>query len=372
MAQRSPEGADPRTPMAWQHRDLNYQQSGYQDRYGPGADEGRPASNRGDKAWPSTSSSYANNAKNSYSRREFPRHEEYPPRDYPMSGDDYPSHKKYPHSRDLSPSDHHYPSSQSRPHGSRHSATATSTISSSSSEDSEQPEGHPGAMMGPHTNYGYDGYYPGYPPHGGYPQGTMKSTKSVPSMLAPTVDGEPCPVHHHPPGPPMPMPPPPMPMPMPHPSMVHPGYATMGPPRRAASIYDMRMMSPQPMPNIYGTLPHPPPTVAPDTRSVVGSAIMGPPGSGVPVGIPPHLLPPMARPRPLVIGEGGTPEVLPVRGSQEKGAAIAKSIIASKSGDDEKPVKQKFCCPGGMCVMWTILSFIVFGILLTLMLMFIL
>ena len=27
---------DPRTPMAWQHRDLNYHQSGYQDRYGPG------------------------------------------------------------------------------------------------------------------------------------------------------------------------------------------------------------------------------------------------------------------------------------------------------------------------------------------------
>ena len=27
---------DPRTPMAWQHRDLNYHQSGYQDKYGPG------------------------------------------------------------------------------------------------------------------------------------------------------------------------------------------------------------------------------------------------------------------------------------------------------------------------------------------------
>jgi len=362
-AGRTQEGGagDPRTPMAWQHRDLNYHQSGYQDRYGPGADEGR---HRGDKVWPSTSSPHANGAKNSYPRREFPRHKEYPPRDYPMSGDEYPSHKEYSHSRDLSPSDHNYPNSQSRPHGSR-SATATSTISSSSSEDSEQPEGPP------HPGYGYDGYYPGYPPTAGYPQGTMKSTKSVPSMLAPTVDGEPCPVHHHPPpGAPMPMPPPAMPMPMPHPSMVHPGYATMGPPRRAASIYDMRMMSP--MPNIYGTLPHPAPAVAPDARSVVGSTIMSPQGLAVPVGIPPHLLPPMARPRPLVIGEGGAPEVLPVRGSQEKAAAIAKSIIESKSGEDEKLAKQKFCCPGGMCVMWTILSFIVFGILLTLMLMFIL
>ena len=192
----------------------------------------------------------------------------------------------------------------------------------------------------------------------------MKSAKSVPALLAATYDGEPCPVHHigmHP-GPPMSMPP-----------MMHHGYATMGPPRRAASIYDMRMMSPPPPPTIYGTLPHPMP--AADARSMAGS-MMGPAAPGAPLGIPPQLLPPMARPRPLVIGEGGTPEVLPVRGAHDKGAALPKSILASKAAAgavaDEDNMKKRFCWRGGMCVGWIILGVVVVGILLTLMLLFIL
>lgn len=365
--------------MAWQHRDLNYHQSGYQDRYGPGADGGRPGpssnsdrlSHRTDKSW-----------KDQPSMSPYgPSTSQYPPKDYPNARGEYQViPRAYPHSRDLSPSDQFASGPQrdfqnGRPQESRHSATATSTISSSSSEDDSEniphmplPQGtaHPGAYA-----YGYPGYAPsqaGYAPSvvaGGYP-GTMKSAKSVPALLAPTFDGEPCPVHHGP------MPPPAMGVPpMSMPPMVHPGYATMGPPRRAASIYDMRMMSPPP--TIYGTLP-PPGSVAPDSRSVAGSNIMGP--SGVPMGIPPQFLPPMARPKPLVIGEGGTPEVLPTRSAKEKSANIPKAILAAKgetnSTTKEDLLKRPFCCKGGTTVGWIILSVIVLGVMLTLMLLFIL
>ena len=308
---------------------------------------------------------------------------QYPPKDYPGGRGDYGPPRDYPHSRDLSPSEQFHSPPQhgggypnGRQQESRHSATATSTISTSSSDDdSEQPHhqvpppgaGHPAA-------YGYGGYHPGYPPSqapypasvaGGYPGGTMKSAKSVPALVAPTYDGEPCPVHHGP------MPPPGMPgPPMSMPPMVHPGYATMGPPRRAASIYDMRMMSPPP--TIYGTLPHP---VGPaDARSIAGSTVLGPAAPGAPLGIPPQLLPPMARPRPLVIGEGGTAEVLPVRSNKDKDGALPKALLAAKGGAGD-PVDPKskgpFCCKGGKVVFVAILSVIVLGIIATLMLLFI-
>lgn len=348
-------------------------------RMGPPSNSDR-LSHRTDKSWRRESSQppAAYGMQQAANSREYtPSRGEYPPRDYM-------------HSREMSPSVDHYGvhhQGSRQPHESRHSGTATSTISSSSSEDdSDQPPPH-----GMHPGYGYNGYYPGYqpsqaggyaqsqagmygPPPGatGYPHGTIKSAKSVPALVAATYDGEPCPVHHG--GMPVP---PPMSMP-PMPPMVHPGYATMGHPRRSASIYDMRMMMTPapPPPAIYGTLPMPAP-VASDARSVVGSTMMS--TSGAPVGIPAQLLPPMARPRPLVIGEGGTPEVLPVRADNEKGATLPKALLASKAAaaaaggsDDGKSLKKPFCCRGGVCVSWIILSVIVIGILLTLMLLFIL
>uniref|UniRef100_A0A6A7FSW3 Leucine-rich repeat extensin-like protein 2 n=1 Tax=Hirondellea gigas TaxID=1518452 RepID=A0A6A7FSW3_9CRUS len=394
---RSVEGGDPRTPMAWQHRDLNYHQSGYQDRYGPGAEGGRiqgppsssdRVSHRTDKTW-NTQKESNQGLLSPYNQQP---QQQYPPRDYPSTSRDYP------HSRELSPSEHlspqqqpQQPPYQQRQQESRHSATATSTISSSSSEDDSEQPGPQGPVGPQHPVYGYSGpppaggYYPGYPlpplQHPGYAPsvipgyhggGTMKSAKSVPALLAATYDGEPCPVHHSsvmglPPH--MSMPP-----------MMHPGYATMGHPRRAASIYDMRMISSPPPPaTIYGTLPHHMPAPLPDTRSVVGgSAIMGPAAPGAPLGIPPQLLPPMARPRPVVIGEGGAPEVLPVRGRNEKDvSALPTSLLSAKgaaaSGDEDvKKIKKPFCCHGGACVCWIILSVIVIGIVLTLMLLFIL
>jgi len=340
----SPAGrdSDPRTPIAWQHRDINY----HSGNYGPGAEASHSPSARLDKmAGYSQNGSHHRDTtpQRDFSHREYPVRD-YPPRDYPVR--DYPT-RDYPQSRDMSPSERHYNGSRQQDSG-----TATSTLSSSSSEDeSEQPHQ---PMTAAYPGYPYHpGYYPGYPPH--QPtmvpfNGTIKSAKSVPSILAPTVDGEPCPIHHHGPPPPMPVPPP----------MMYPGYATMGPPRRAASIYDMR----QAVPTIYGTLPHHPHPHHPphDSRSVAGSM---PPAPGAPMGIPPHLLPPMARPRPpLVIGEGrAAPELLPVRGSKEKAAEAAGL---------KKEEKQRICCRGGGCVVGVIFGVIVAGVILALMLLFIL
>ncbi|XP_063595299.1 uncharacterized protein LOC134772268 [Penaeus indicus] len=142
--------------------------------------------------------------------------------------------------------------------------------------------------------------------------------------------------------------------------------------RRVNSIYDMRITSPPPGP-IYGTLPAR--TLPADRRSIAGSTILGPAAPGAPPGIPTHLLPPMARPRPLVVDEKGNPEPLPVRHISEKNGSlppgVSAKVAASVHSEEEKNTKG-VCCRGGACVAWVILAVVCLGILLAVMLRFIL
>ena len=284
------------------------------------------------------------------------------------------SHVQYPPSR---PS---YSSGRPASRPQSPSATSSTSSSSDSEEDSDQT-GMRGPMMPPHGQYSaYPSYYPGGP--GGYPPGyssTMKPAKSMPTLA--TWDGEPCPVHGGPPplyppmlppGPPM-LPPPSGPMTMPHPgghmTLPHPGMN-----RRSNSIYDMRMMMPPPPAPIYGTLPaRPPPSIAGDRRSVAGS-LMAPSLIKGSTGIPPQLLPPMARPRPIVVSEDGVTEPLPVRAPIDKHSSLPPDVAAKVAAESTGSIdlKQRICCRGAPCVAWVILAVICIGILLTVMLRFIL
>lgn len=365
---------DPCTPMAWQQRDLNYHQSGYQDRYGPGAVVGgssRPGP-------PSTSDRLSHHTDKSWRMHRDSRDSGQP--NLVPYGSGYPSGSSTQYASGPPPA--HYPPSRpsyssGRPPSRPHTPSGTSSSSSSTSEDSEQAPG-PVEPVGPmpHPIYGYTGYYPGYPPgpHPGYP-GTLKSARSVPALALATWDGEPCPVHGSGPlsfpGPHGPLPPPG------YPPMLPPGPLSLPPPpgssRRVNSIYDMRLLSPPPGP-IYGTLPGR--TMPADRRSLAGSTILGPAAHGAPLGIPPHLLPPMARPLPMVVDEKGNPEPLPVRKTGDKNGTLppgvntkAASVVHSES---EEVVKNRICCRGGACVAWVILAVICIGVLLAVMLRFIL
>ncbi|KAK7069863.1 hypothetical protein SK128_021071 [Halocaridina rubra] len=371
------------TPMAWQQRDLNYHQSGYQDRYGPGA-VGVSGSSRAGP--PSTSDRLSHHTDKSWRTHRDSR-DSGQPHLVPYGGAQYnggPPPTHYPPSR---PS---YSSGRptSHPHSPSGTSSSSSSSSSSSEEDSSQQHGDavPQGPMPPvpHPIYGYTGYYPGYPPGPpgmapGYP-GTLKSAHSVPALALATWDGEPCPVHGGGPlsfpgphGPPPPM----LPPPAGYPPMMPHGPMSLPPPpgstRRASSIYDMRITSPHPA-AIYGTLPAR--NIPGDRRSVAGSTILGPAAPGAPPGIPPHLLPPMARPRPLVLGEKGTPEPLPVRNVGDKNGSLppglsAKAASSVGHSEDEKNLRG-ICCKGGPCVAWVILAVVCLGILLAVMLRFIL
>ncbi|XP_066980801.1 MAGE-like protein 2 isoform X1 [Macrobrachium rosenbergii] len=380
---------DPCTPMAWQQRDLNYHQSGYQDRYGPGNDNWQCVAYRAVGGGssrvgpPSTSDRLSHHTDKSWRTHRDSR-DSGQPHLVPYGGTQYAS----------GPPPAHYPPSRpsyssGRPPSNQHSPSSTSSSSSSSTtseEDSSQQHGDvlpPGPLPPmPHPIYGYTGYPSG--PMGvapGYP-GTLKSARSVPALALATWDGEPCPVHGggplpggpmsfpHPHG--MPMHPPPQGYPM-----MPPGPLSLPPPpgstRRASSIYDMRITSPHPG-AIYGTLPVR--NIPGDRRSLAGSTILGPAAPGAPPGIPTHLLPPMARPRPLVLGEKGTPEPLPVRngdknGSLPPGLSMKAASSVGHSEEDEKK-SDGICCRGGACVAWVILAVVCLGILLAVMLRFIL
>lgn len=235
--------------------------------------------------------------------------------------------------------------STGRPPSRPHSTVSSSHTSSSSSEgDSTQDDPRAHMPPPPQPLYGYEGFYPTYavapyPPSVSHYPGTIKSAKSVPALLGPW-DREPCPVHGV--GP-LSLPPPPPLMAMP-------------PPRRAASIYDMRLLSPPPPPGpIYGTLPVRP---AGDRRSLA---------------IPPQLLPPMARPRPLVVSEDGTTEPLPVRSPPDKpGASLTLAASAKLAADDARDSEKRRGCRGGVCVGLIVLGVVSVGLLLGVLLVFIL
>ncbi|KAB7501851.1 hypothetical protein Anas_10207 [Armadillidium nasatum] len=317
-----------RTPMAWQHRDMNYHHAAYQERYGQGYEmngirTGPPStsdrlSHRTDKSWHTQRDSQAA---------------------YPPSRPSY---------------------STGRPPSQPHSAVTSSNTSTSSSESDTENEDPRGPMQlppfPPQPIYGggYEGYYPGYPPSVSHYPGTLKSAKSVPAIG--TWDGEPCPIHGI--GP--------MSLPGPHPPpiMMPPHAAFTLPPKKANSIYDMRILAAHPPPPasvgaIYGTLPVRPPGI--DRRSLVGA----------PAGIPPQLLPPMARPRPIVLSEGGTAEPLPVRSPPDKTSTLPLDV-ASKMTDTNKDEKHKEKCRGGLCVGMIVMGVICTGLLLGILLVFIL
>ncbi|XP_045600345.1 atrophin-1 isoform X2 [Procambarus clarkii] len=375
MSSRAMDMGDPCTPMAWQQRDLNYHQSGFQDRYGPGA--------IGRAGPPSTSDRLSHHTDKSW-RTQRDSRDSSQPHLVPYAGG-YPSGSSSQYATRPPPA--HYPPSRpsyssgrppSRPH--TPSGTTSSSSSSSSEDDSEQAPG-PGMAIGtmPHPIYGYypGGYPPGPPHHPAYP-GTLKSARSVPALALATWDGEPCPVHGSGPlsfpgphGPHGPLPPPGYPPMMPH------GALSLPPPsgasRRVNSIYDMRLASPPGA--MYGTLPGR--TLPADRRSLAGSAILGPAAAGAPPGIPPHLLPPMARPLPLVVDEKGNPEPLPVRKTADKNGTLPPGVVAKVAAsvgqlESEAEEKNRVCCRGGACVAWVILAVICLGVLLAVMLRFIL
>lgn len=132
--------------------------------------------------------------------------------------------------------------------------------------------------------------------------GTLRSMNS----MGPVWDRDPCPVHH----------------------------VAMG------------MITPTPFP--MERLPPPPP--------------MTPISFGGPITPPPILLPPMLRPRPLVVPADtpAPPEPLPVR---EPKIAVPDFTL--------EPKPKRYCCKGNIVILWIILSVVCFGILLCVALSFI-
>ncbi|XP_065349063.1 uncharacterized protein LOC135945358 [Cloeon dipterum] len=148
--------------------------------------------------------------------------------------------------------------------------------------------------------------------------------------LGATWDGEPCPVHH--------------------PVMFLPPVATMASMQMpAATMNSMQMpvatMAPMHMP--AATLPRRPPAY---DNSVV------------------MLMPPMLRPRPLVMpaaSDAGPPEPLPMRDP--------KQTLPRKEGSaaSEKPLSKSSDCRGHSVVLWFIISIITIGVLLGAVLRFV-
>ena len=193
------------------------------------------------------------------------------------------------------------------------------------------------------------------PLNGGGPP-TVRSAQSVPLLLGPagpvTWDGEPCPVHHH--GPPLPLAAGPMSLPPPH----QPGF---GPPR-AASLYDLRVGTSH---SLYAPAEPLPPTAMTMTmdRKVGPLGPPAPPGSAIgrPI-LPPGLMPPMMRPRPIVRAEDGAARELPVRDPRK-----ASLVPPAEVPQQKRPVG----CGGLRKVLIISLSVIVLGVILAVALIFI-
>ncbi|KAK7793257.1 hypothetical protein R5R35_010249 [Gryllus longicercus] len=145
---------------------------------------------------------------------------------------------------------------------------------------------------------------------------TLGTLRSVQSTLS-TWDGEPCPVHH-------------MQMPM--------GLLLPPPPAQLYPVMAVPLPAPPP--------PPPPPPLPPP-----------PP--------PPVLLPPMLRPRPLVLAAeaAGRPEPLPVRDP--------KTSVSPLPPKDGAGPPQVHCCKGNIIVLWVVLGIICVGILLAVILRFV-
>ena len=200
------------------------------------------------------------------------------------------------------------------------------------------------------------------------PNGSIRSVHSVPmlaaapaapapSAAAPTWDGEPCPVHHHPALPLAalyghhPQAALPIPMAATGPSSVPPsvisGATTVRRARSVAEISNPGGFAPTPMIAPPGT-PHL------DHKSFHGSMHHVAPANGGSMirGMTPRL----------VLTENGAPSHLPIRDSK-----LNRSPLPPK---EEGRGSELGCCSGHFVVVWIILGIITFGILLGIILKF--
>jgi len=359
---------DSRTPLAWQHRDFNYQhQSTFNERY----PEGVASSNSDRFSHPSLGSA-----------RSGPRRDKSESSEMSARGAGGTSKTN---------------SSTAGGKGNRKGSAAgagagqpssgeTTTESTSETETDSHPDRQPPSRPGT--------------------SGTLRSMQSVPimtplqgpfsplmggiygvgmvGMMPPnTWNGEPCPVHgaslhpHHPQYPQH------HPMAMAAYPAYPPMYSSMSM-RRAASIQEMAIpaLMPPPPQAIYShTAQHPdprqlmvmgPPSLLAPASSLGGHGRMPrmyPPRSGaasLPPMPPSSLLPPMQRRHLVVNGKNGHPEALPVRDAPPLPTKIPPSDAASKaaSKSSSKPFSYNSCCQGNVVVLWVILAIIAFGIVM--------
>ncbi|XP_065573060.1 WAS/WASL-interacting protein family member 3-like [Artemia franciscana] len=319
----SRENMDTRTPIAWQHRDMNHQPgvlpaSSFRERYsgaGTASSSGKLSSNR-------SGTSRNTNTTRPLLKPKMNRNSEPPP---PFRG------------------------SSASPMKDQRSTDVTSTESVSDFDSEEQRK----EIIRPET------------------RGTMHSTASMP-LLAPiaptpygqmvygaasTWDGEPCPVHGANSIPPvhgMPMYHPLPFAPTPYPNMYPAHHLGL---RRATSVHDFNFYGPGPF--MGYRLPAPAGTRA---ASVRGSVIMMPhKAPSLPPIPPPNLLPPLQRPR-LALTE---------KKDQKVTTPPLPPKIPPPVKKKQELVTYKTCCKGNILVLWSILAVIAFGVVLGVVLSYI-
>jgi hypothetical protein len=342
--------AETRTPMAWQHRDMNYQRGDVSPtrRFTP-----TPNSRYGGPPTP-------NSAHSRHSRT--PDHR----RNERGSSSDRYSHqstrKLVRDSRSAQGSSRGSRGYRSQPSPSSTEETAEETTETDSQieRNPDYPQHYQQPYMYPQPGYAYP--IPGYPIQPQLmgpvappqflmaPNGSIRSVHSVPMLaaastasippLSHTWDGEPCPVHHQPAmplaalyglGPHM------MTGPASVPPSIISGATTV---RRARSIAEISNSGMYQVPSMPGT-PHL------DHKSFHGSM--------------------MIRGNPkMVLTENGAPSQLPMRDINKR------STLPHSAKDFHRMQKDEglACCSGHFVVLWIILGIITFGILLGVVLMF--
>lgn len=344
------DGGDPRTPMAWQHRDQHLQPGGSSSVRGARSTRQSPGRNggyqyrEGGSHTPSSRRAKSQDRAGAYSRSQS--------RDRSQEGRGGRQYRSQP--------------SPSTTEGTADDTTETDTVEREGSEYQQQ-------------------MVPGYPMMVGYPMmapgsmmplmlapgtGSIRSVQSMPMLAhgshvglqpAHTWDGEPCPVHHHGHGM-MPGPHPMMPMAalygMPSnpygPAMSMPGGYSVPQSvisgattvRRARSVAEMSQHGG--MPGQQGE--QGPKSLHASMASLAQSQHHGGQGGQ---GQPQH--------HRLVLGENGAPSKLPIR--QRPHGNKPSPIPAKKN-------KGLGCCSGHFVVIWIILGIVTFGVLLGVVLKF--
>jgi len=355
---RPMDGGDPRTPIAWQHRDMNTSQ--HDQRYTTESHRDRqrepnsPSRNGGYPSPPRQSDRYPDMGRSTPgSRRGRAQSSDRSERGNKSSRERGDRGHSRSQSRERVPKGY----SRSQPSPSTTEGTTEDTTETDSQTAEREGSEFQGQMV------------PGYPMMMGYPMmqpqmtvpmmmpgtGSIRSVQSVP-MLNPhshTWDGEPCPVHHH-----HPMVPlaalygmggggvgyaPSMSLAYSVPPSVISGATTA---RRARSVAELSQPGAPPgIPYAHAdTLEHE------HRRSMHASmASLGHSQMRRPVG---HR---------MVMAENGAPSNLPIKQEQKK-----VSPLPSKDGKE----KGLGCCSGHFVVIWIILGIVTFGVLLGIVLKF--